>query len=67
MNKISLFFEIIYLSHIIYVYNKAYYKSSINLISLTLFKEKGIKTDKTKQNKTFIKFKINPKKKLLTV
>ena len=41
------------------VYNKTYYKISVNLFYLTLFKEKKIKTDKTKQNKTFIKFKIN--------
>ena len=32
------------------VYNKTYYKISVNLIYLTLFKEKRIKTDKTKQN-----------------
>ena len=32
---------------------------------LTLFKEKRIKTDKTKRNKTFIKFKINEKKTIL--
>ena len=44
------------------VYNKTYYKFSVNLIYLTLFKEKRIKTDKTKRNKTFIKFKINRKK-----
>ena len=31
------------------VYNKTYYKISVNLIYLTLFKEKGVKTDKTKQ------------------
>ena len=44
------------------VYNKMYYKLSVNLIYITLFKEKRIKTDKTKQNKTFIKFKIDRKK-----
>ena len=38
------------------VYNKTYYKISVNLIYLTLFREKKIKTDKTKRNKTFIKF-----------
>ena len=43
------------------VYNKTCYKISLNLIFLTLFKEKRIKIDKTKQNKTFIKFKINQK------
>ena len=37
------------------VYNKTYYKISVNLIYLR------IKTDKTKRNKTFIKFKINLK------
>ena len=44
------------------VYNKTYYKISVDLIFLILFKEKRIKTDKTKRNKTFIKFKINRKK-----
>ena len=43
------------------VYNITYNKISVNLICLTLFKEKRIKTDKTKRNKTFIKFKINRK------
>ena len=33
------------------VYNKTYYKISVNFIYLTLFKEKRIKTDKTKQKK----------------
>ena len=41
------------------VYNKTYYKISVNLIYLR------IKTDKTKRNKTFIKFKINEKKTIL--
>ena len=45
-----------------YVYNKTYNKISFKLIYLILFKEKRIKTDKTKRNKTFIKFKINLKK-----
>ena len=48
------------------VYKKTYYKISVNLIYSTLFKEKRIKTDKSKQNKTFIKFKINQKKATLT-
>ena len=39
--------------------NKTYYKISVNLIYLTLFKEKRIKTDKTKRNRTFIILKIN--------
>ena len=39
-----------------------YYKIYVNLMYLTLFKEKRIKTDKTKRNKTFIKFKSNRKK-----
>ena len=43
------------------IYNKTYYKISVYLIYLTSFKEKRIKTDKTKRNKTFIKFKINLK------
>ena len=30
------------------VYSETYYKISVNLIYLTLFKEKRIKTDKTK-------------------
>ena len=42
-------------------YNKTYYKISVNLTYLTLFKEKRTKADKTKRNKTFIKFKINRK------
>ena len=33
-------------------YNKMYYKISLILIYLTLFKENRIKTDKTKRNKT---------------
>ena len=37
-------------------------KNYFKLIYLILFKEKRIKTDKTKRNKTFIKFKINLKK-----
>ena len=41
------------------VYNKTYYKISVNLTYFTLFKEKRVKTDKTKRKKTFIKFKIN--------
>ena len=41
------------------VYNKTYYKISVNLTYLTLFKEKKIKTNKTKRNKTLVKFKIN--------
>ena len=61
-NKISLFLQIIYLNYIINVYNKTYYKISVNLIYVTLFKEKRIKTDKTKRNKTFIKLKINQEK-----
>ena len=43
------------------VYNITYNKISVNLICLTLFKEKRIKTDKTKRNKTFIMFKTNRK------
>ena len=56
-NKISLFFTN-YLPNTYYeLYNKTYYKISVSLIYLTLFKEKRIKTDKTKQ--TFIMFKID--------
>ena len=44
------------------VHNETYFRISVNSIYLTLFKEKIIKTDKTKRNKTFIKFKINRKK-----
>ena len=39
------------------VYSKTYYNISINLIYLTLVKEKRIKTDKTKRNRTFKKIK----------
>ena len=49
------------------VYNKTYYKISVSLTYLTLFKEKRTKADKTKRNKTFIKFKVNHKSRLLTV
>ena len=41
------------------VYNKTYYKIYVSLFYLNSSKDKRIKTDKIKQKKTFIKFKIN--------
>ena len=50
------------------VYNKTYCKLSVNITFLTLFKEKRIKTDKTKRKKNFYKVQNNLKKTtLLTV
>ena len=49
------------------VYIKTYYKISVNLIYLILFKEKRIKTDKIKKNKTVKKLKLIEKTTLFTV
>ena len=46
--QISLFLQVIYLNYNINVYNKTYYKVSVNLFYLTLLIEKRIKTDETK-------------------
>ena len=44
-----------------YILIKTYYKIYVNLICLIFINKKRIKTDITKRNKTFIKFKINEK------